>query len=186
MTALQSIKKALEPIGLYDTESHNLNAELRAYADELDRLDAQLDAILPERFISTASGEGLSVREEYFGPVRSDKTVAERRLMLSRRLSLGGSDFTLAGIRQALDSFGLEYVISEFPSNYHLNIVAQTEHSRAEQRFITREVSKIIPAHIEWQLLFNTATWSELDARDKTFAQLDADDLTWDDIDSIT
>ena len=183
---LETMKKALAPIGVYDTSAPGLNAELKAYADELERLYEKLGGILPERFTATATAEGLSVYEEYFGPARTDKTLAERRAMLRQRLSLGGADFTPAGVRRALDSFGLDYTISEFPSAYQLVITAQTDHDRAEQRFISREVAKIIPAHIEYQMVFNTATWSELDSRDMTFADLDGDDLTWDDIDSIT
>lgn len=183
---LNNMKRALAPIGAYNTSGRELNAELRAYADELELLYELLDGVLPERFTATAGDEGLSVYEGYFGPARTDKTIAERRQMFRERLSLGGSDFTPAGVRQALDSFGLEYVITEFPSAYQLTILAATDHDRAEQRFISREVAKIIPAHIEYQLLFNTATWSELDARDLTFAQWESENMTWDDIDSIT
>ena len=50
---------------------------------------------------------------------------------------------------------------------------------------LKEEVEKIVPAHLEFQLVFNTLTWSELDARDKTFAQLDSDDLEWDQIDAL-
>ena len=100
-------------------------------------------------------------------------------------MSLGEGDFTPAGIRKALDSFGLEYVISEFPTLNRLNIEAQTDYSKAEQAFISREVSKTVPAHLEFQLVFNTLTWNELDARNKTFSALDNDNLMWEEIDSL-
>lgn len=121
-----------------------------------------------------------------FGPPRGDLSVAERRERLKKRMSLNDGDFTPAGIRKALDSFGLEYVISEFPAQNRLEITAQTRYSQAERAFISRETAKIVPAHLEFQLVFNTLMWSELDARDKTFAELDNDDLRWEEIDSLT
>ena len=184
--SVESMKRALEPIRVYDMDSPNLNAELSAYAAELERLDGELDAILPERFISTATESGLSAYEELFGPSREELSVETRRNMLKKRFSLGGGDFTLNGIKQALDSFGLSYVIAEYPSLCRLNIIAQTDYSKAEQSFIKREVEKIIPAHIEYQLVFNTMTWDELDSINKTFTDLDNDDLTWELIDELS
>ena len=123
--------------------------------------------------------------EELFGPARSELSTVNRRRLLTLRLSLGGGDFTPAGIRQALNSFGLSYVMTEYPQYDRLSIVAQTDYTKAQQEFIKREVGKIIPAHIEYQLVFNTATWAALDARDMTFAQLDGEDLTWGQIDEL-
>lgn len=185
MTVLQNMKKALGAIRLYDTDAPNLSAELRSYADELDRLYDELDELIEERFLLTAGDRGLSVYEELFGPVRRDLSIEDRRRLLRLRLTLGGGDFTPAGIRQALDSFGLEYIISEFPAYNRLNIIAQTDYSKAQQSFIKRETAKIIPAHIEYQLVFNTLTWRELDARNKSFSALDNDNLTWAQIDAL-
>lgn len=182
---LQSIRKSLSPLGFYRTNAPMLSCELRAYADEIERLYTQLDALIPERFLLTATDIGLAEYEEIFGPVRDDLSVEERRARLRLRLSLGEGDFTPAGIRKALDSFGLEYVISEFPSLNRLNISAQTEYSKAQQAFISRETAKIVPAHLEFQLVFNTMKWSELDDRNKTFATLDHDDLMWEEIDAL-
>lgn len=182
---LESMKRAIGAIGVYDVEAPALSAELRAYADELERLYAALAAILPERFLSTAGDEGLSAFERLFGPARSEMSLSERRLRLQKRLSLGGGSFTLAGIEQALDSFGLSYIIDEHPAYNRLNIIAQADYTKAEQAFIAAEVGKIVPAHIEYQMVFNTLTWSELDARDKSFAQLDNDNLNWEQIDAL-
>ena len=184
MTAYQSMKQAIGAVRLYDTAAPHLNAELHAYADELEKVYDELDELLPERFLQTAGDRGLSAYEELFGPARSGD-LDERRRLLRLRLTLGGGDFTVAGIRQALDSFGLSYVIAEFPLYDRLNIIAQTDYTKAQQNFIRRETAKIIPAHIEYQLVFNTLTWSELDARNKTFSALENDNLTWEQIDAL-
>ena len=185
MTAYENMKAALGAITLYDPDAPNLSAELRAYADELDRTRSELDALLPERFLQTAGDRGLSEYEEMFGPAMSGLSLEERRRRLLLRMTLGGGDFTPAGICRALDSFGLDYAIAEFPALNRLNITAQSDYSKAQQDLIRQETGKIIPAHIEYQLVFNTLTWAQLDARDKTFAQLDNDNLTWEQIDAL-
>lgn len=185
MTVCENMKKAIGAIRLYDVDAPHLSAELRAYADELELLYSELDELLPERFLLTAGDRGLSAYEEMFGPARSSVALAQRRRLLRLRFSLGGGDFTPGGIRQALDSFGLEYVIAEFPQYDRLNIIAQTDYTKAQQAFIRRETAKIIPAHIEYQLVFNTLTWSELDGRNRTFASLDQENLTWEQIDAL-
>lgn len=182
---LQSMKRAMLPLGIYRKNAENLTNELKVYADEIERLYTEIDALIPEGFITTATGIGLKEYEELFGPEQDSLSPQTRRERLLGRMNLGEGDFTPAGIRKALDSFGLEYTISEFPTLNRLNIVAQTDYSKAEQTFIKEEVEKIVPAHLEFQLVFNTLTWSELDARDKTFAQLDSDDLEWDQIDAL-
>lgn len=182
---LQSMKKALLPLLIYRSDARNLGRELRAYADEIERLYQETDVMLPEGFIASATDRGLKEYEELFGPELPSLTAEERRARLLGRMNLGEGDFTPAGIRKALDSFGLEYVISEFPTLNRLNIVAQTDYSKAEQAFILSEVAKIVPAHLEFQLVFNTLMWSELDALNKTFAALDSENLDWDEIDSL-
>ena len=180
------LRSAHEPIGVYADDAYELSAELHAYANELERLYDTLDAILPERFILTAGDRGLSAYEELFGPALAGEDIDVRRERLIRRLTIGGTDFTLSGICRALDSFGLRYTVAQFPHYYRLNIIADTDYTKAQQAFIRREVEKIIPPHIDFQLVFNTLSWDELDARDKQFASLDNDNLKWAQIDALT
>ncbi len=179
----EKMKAATEAVGVYSPDAVNLGHELRVYAEELDLLYEDLDDMFRERFISTAGELGLSAYEELFGPVRSDLSLAERRERLYLRMNLGEGDFTLAGIRKALDSFGLSCTIDEYPELGRLNITATTDYSPREQAYIRGQVSKIIPAHIEFQLTFNTLTWDQIDALDLTFAQFDEEDLTWNELD---
>ena len=182
---LEDMLEALEPIGCYDTSAPHLRAEIRVYAEEIERLYAELDSIIDERFIATAGDEGLSAYEEMFGPAMTGETAADRRERLRLRFGLGEGDFTPSGVRRALDSFGFEYTMSEFPSQDCLDIVATADYSAARQSFISREIGKIMPSHTEYRLTFNTMTWDQLDARGKTFTSLDNDNMTWAQIDSI-
>lgn len=186
MTIYENMLRRLAPIRIYSDDAEELHRELYAYSTELERLYQELDEMFRERFVDTAQGEGLSVYERFFGPERDDETVENRRRMLKLRTELGDGDFTPAGIRKALDSFGLQYVISEFPHLNKLTVTAVTDYSAAQQAWIRREVEKIIPAHIEFQLTFNTMTWAQWDALDRTFQTIDAEDCTWKQIDNRT
>lgn len=186
MTVFEKMKGRLLKVGVYDEEATALCWELKAYASEIERLYTQLREMFRERFISTAQDSGLSAYEMIFGPVREDETVEERRRLLLLRLNLGNGDFTVDGFRKALDSFGLSYTISEFPAIGKMNVIATTDYSPAEQAWIKHEVSKIVPAHIDFQLSFNTLTWEQWDALNKNFATFDSDDMTWDQIDNQT
>lgn len=186
MTVFETMKAALAPIGVYGDDTPVLDAELYACSSEIERMYAELDAMFKERFISTAEDIGLSEYEKLFGPVRSGESASHRREMLLLRMNLGGGDFTPAGIRKALDSLDLHYTVSEYPTMSCLNIVATGDYTAAEQAFISREVSQIVPAHLKFQLSFNSLTWDQIDAADERFSDYDNDDLTWQQLDLRT
>lgn len=183
MTAFDRMKDRLSKVRVYDDDAPALSWELKAYAVEIERLYTRLNEMFRERFISTAQDMGLSAYEKIFGPVRDDESVEERRRKLLMRLNLGNNDFTVDGFRKALESFGLNYIISEFPELGRMNVIATTDYSPIEQAWIKNEVLKIVPAHIEFQLSFNTLTWEQWDGLNRTFSAVDNEDLTWDQID---
>lgn len=186
MAVFDKMKERLSAVGIYGDDAVALSWELRAYAAEIELLYADLGEMFRERFITTAQDLGLSEYERIFGPVREEESTEERRRLLLLRLNLGNDDFTVNGIRRALDSFGLTYTISEFPEIGKMNVLATTDYSPAEQAWIKNEVSKIVPAHIEFQLSFNTMTWEHWDDLNRTFSAIDSEDLTWDQIDNRT
>ena len=186
MTVFERMKERLSKVRVYGDDAVALCWELKAYAIEIERLYTRLDEMFRERFISTAQDMGLSAYEEIFGPVRDDESIEERRRKLLMRLNLGNNDFTVVGFQKALESFGLSYIISEFPVIGRMNVIATTDYSPIEQAWIKNEVSKIVPAHIEFQLSFRTLTWEQWDGLDRTFSAIDNEDLTWDQIDNRT
>ena len=62
------MKRAMLPLGIYRKNAENLTNELKVYADEIERLYTEIDALIPEGFITTATGIGLKEYEELFGP----------------------------------------------------------------------------------------------------------------------
>ena len=182
----EAMKRALAPLGIYRGDAEALSHELAAYSAELEALYEKLGLLMRERFIGTAEDIGLAVYEELFGPVRTGESAQSRREMLRLRMNLGEGDFTPAGMRRAMDSLGVSCQISEFPTLNKLNITATSDCSHAMQAFIRREAEKLAPAHLEFQITFNTLTWSEIDGLDLTFAQSDASDLSWNELDNRT
>ena len=180
----ERLNERTHAVGLYADDAVNLNTELEVYAAELERLSEELDRILRESFVVTAEDEGLSVYERIFGAVREDASVEQRREMLVLRMMLGDNDFTPAGFSKAMDSLGVSWELSEYPGLQRMNITVLSDHTPGEQAFIRSQVAELVPAHLEWQLTFNTLTWDQMDRMDRTFTAIDSEALTWDQIDN--
>ena len=142
------MKAALAPVKLYGDSAEELNAELMAYADELEMIEGVFAALLPERFFATAQDEGLSAYEALLGPVLDNESAEDRGERLRLRASLKKGDFTRGGVERALDSFGLVYDIEELPALSVVNITAYGEYTDAQKSYIRSETRKIIPAHL--------------------------------------
>lgn len=182
MDSYQSMRAALAPTGLY-ADAGAIAMELWAYAQELDRVYEELDEILDDGFIITAGAQALGEIERIFGPERV-ATLAQRRQMLLQRIPLGNGSFTPEQFMQGLASLGLQCEVAEYPHLNRMNILAQGNYTEAEKSFITAEVQKLSPAHLEVQVVFNTLTWQQWDDRNRDFSTLDQQNLTWDQIDS--
>ena len=185
MNALTSMKKKLSPLGLYRLDHSHIEDELYVYALELDRIREESDRLLREMFLSTAMEEGLSMMERMFSRPHTQLSVQTRREMLQKRLCLGLSDFTLEGLRTALDSFHLSHTICEYPSLNKLVVLAQGDYPENEEKWIESEAQKFVPLHLEFQLDFNSLSWEEIDGRDLTYATFDSENRTWKTLDKL-
>lgn len=185
MNALTSMKQKLGPLGLYRLSRSHIEDELYVYAAEFDRLRAETDRMLREMFLITAQEEGLSEWERLFSRPRTELSVQVRREMLMKRFDLGLSDFTLEGLRTALDSYHLSYTICEYPSLNKLIVLAWGDYSESEERWITEEAEKFVPLHLEFQLAFNSLSWDEIDGRDLSYAAFDDENRSWETLDRL-
>lgn len=182
----EKMKERTGVVGIYDDDASNLEIELMVYTEELERSRDNLDRLLRERFVTTARDEGLSAYERLFGAVTEGESVDERRERLLLRMSLREDDFTPAGIRRALDSLGIQCELNEYPALQRLNITVTSDHTPKEQAFIREQVAGIIPVQLSCQITFNTLTWEQMDAMNRTFGAIDNENLTWSQIDNRT
>lgn len=185
MESLTSLKKALGATGLYRLDGSNVEKELIVYAEELDRLNEKLGEMYREAFIETAQGYGLAEYEKIFSRERDSLSADKRRELIEKRMSLTLADFTRKGIEKALESFSLGFVMTEYPTLLKLNIIAQGDYTAAEEDWIREQTAKIIPAHLEFQMVFNTLSWDEMDEKERIFSEWDALKMTWNDLDNM-
>ena len=187
MTALQSIKKKLSPLGIYNLETGtNITAELSAYAYALDNHRNNMDTALRECFISTCEDYGLEIREKILGRLRADCSISQRRDMLRLRRGFGDSDFTLRGFDKFMKSLGVEsYSLLETPSTYSVAVTISNTFSPADAKWIENQIKLILPAHLSVVVYYGGALFSEIDAEDRTYNAFDAQDKTWAQIDNI-
>lgn len=181
-----SMEKALSDTGLYEFENTTVNCEILAYSVEIERLNNLLNRMLKEAFFQTAGSYGLTNYELIYGPSMDNLPLQKRRDMLIKRESINRKDFTLSGFDKALSSFNMEYVINEFPQFNRVMVYAEGDYTDARKEWIRSQVEKILPAHLEWQVLFNSISWDKLDEKDLTFTAFDTLDMSWDDFDNLT
>lgn len=88
MSILNSMKQKLHPLGIYSlSDGSVVTAELAAYAEVLDAIEAQLTELEQERFVATAQTYGITMRELAIGSEQKNETIEkeEPRCSTDRR-----------------------------------------------------------------------------------------------------
>ena len=113
MDACESMRRQLRPTGLYTLDgTTTVDRELAAYAEGLDAVAAQLRELQAESFVATASGYGLSYREQA-SALPASGTAEERRAALLGLGAAGRGSCTKEGIEAALSALGLSVGLEE-------------------------------------------------------------------------
>ena len=183
MNPLQSMKKKIAPLGIYNLDGALLLAELQAYAGELSALAAAWEELKREIFLPTAQSYGLSLREELCGPRREYLDAAARREMLARRFAVTQEDCRREDVERALRACGLEGSLQERPGQaLYFNCLNTLDEFRTadEARAAAEE---FLPAHLTVEFDMRASTWDVMDAWDQDFDTVDAKDLAWQEID---
>ena len=114
MDILQIMKDKLSPLGLYDLSQGTLvSAELECCADELQRINDELEELLRERFVSTATGRGLEAYEDMTGIMCLDDTTAGRRASILGAMTIKNTDNRLSDMDKLKPVFGVHGTFSE-------------------------------------------------------------------------
>lgn len=185
MNALASLTDKLKSTGLYKLGGNILvDAELAAYAAGLNILYDALEELEREMFIQTAFDYGLTLREQAFGPKRTDLPVGDRRSMLLCRGSVTVNDYTRESIERAMLASGIRTSVSEkiAEKKLYVNFIESLIDSRPQTEIIAA-TNEFLPAHLVCEFDFGSLSWNYLDGLNKTFDALEAADLTWDAVD---
>lgn len=183
--AYKSMCEALKPLGLYSFESTNVSNELLTYAVMIDELNNTLNDLLSECFIDTAEDLGLSQREKVIGAVRGDLSIDKRRSMLKLRESINLSSFTPSKIKKSLESFGLTCEVYEFPTLFTAVVDATGKYTVAQKAWIRSQVEKIMPTHLQVQVVFNGPSWAQIDEYNNNFSYINIKNYSWEQIDNL-
>lgn len=185
MKSLESMINKLSPLKLYNLNKGSINyAELGAFAVGLDLLRDALDELLRESFIATSQTYGIETAEKAVGKVRDDLTLSKRREMLTERLSLNTADFTPKGFKKMLRLMGVEGEIQEYPEDLRIVVDLSNEQLSASQKeWVLYQAAALLPAHLDFDVVFSGFNWERSDSINSTFAIIDAKGYAWNEID---
>ena len=170
----------LAPLGLYDLSAGTRNeAELFALGGALDGVDAALETAEREALVSTAVGEGLTLREALLPWRPAAETLAERRAAIRALHGIDGDSLTLAAVNRAIQGCGIRARVQEtgvgtvevwFPGQK--GVPARFERIR-------RILLDILPCHLAVRFCFRYLTWEEFEERALPWAAVEAAGTTW-------
>ena len=180
MGCCDDLKALLAPLGLYDLSAGTRNeAELFALGGALDGVDAALETAEREALVSTAVGEGLTLREALLPWRPAAETLAERRAAIRALHGIDGDSLTLAAVNRAIQGCGIRARVQEtgvgtvevwFPGQK--GVPARFERIR-------RILLDILPCHLAVRFCFRYLTWEEFEERALLWAAVEAAGTTW-------
>ena len=188
MSTIESIKRVLNPLGLYNLNDESLvTKELTVYSEELDLLRTELQNILKEFFINTAADYGIYLREKIFGSVKTDLPISERRKILLNRYSEKSYGYNRESVEKSLISAGINGYITEYPQRdlLYINCINIFD-TTVTKEMAERIILEFVPAHLDVEFDYRVLTWEYIDNLDLSFSNIDEIDLTWESIDSYT
>lgn len=188
MSIYSTMKDSLQATGLYNTEQNiPLYAELAAYSDAFEICSEYIDELKREAFIKTAQDYGISNIERLYGRVMSDLTNDERRAIILNRLSITPADFTVENIKKILASCGLtHYRIYENKTDEIFTVTGNGhKYTSVQIAFILSQLSKLLPAHLEYKIYLNEISWKNAESKKLTWLQMEEYDYTWKQIDEL-
>ena len=180
MSVTDALVALLRPLGVYTFREGSFSmAELQALGSQFDALKAETERVLRESIVSTAEGEGLSLREAMF-PWRAEADSAEmRRRALIGFMQIAGDSFTLDAINRCMAACGAECVVEETgtPNEVRVRFPNVMGIPQGFER-ICKIAEMILPCQLKITYVFCWCTWEETERYGLTWEDLGA--MTWD------
>lgn len=152
---------------------------------EFDRLQNDIDSILGQFFVSTATW-GLDQWEEFLGlEIYAGKPADQRRSRIISKMR-GIGTVTVAMIKNVAEAYdGGTVDVTEQPEFYQITITfIDTRGVPPNIEDLKEAIEEIIPAHLGVVYQYRYLIWDELDALNLTWDELDALNLTWDEFET--
>jgi len=175
------LRELLRPLGVYDlSEESYSGSELRSAGAALDGCCQALEHAEREAILATAEEEGLTLREALFAHRPVNYGVQRRREAVQALLRVGGDDFTLSAINQAIRGCGILARAEETGQYGHIRVTFPDVAGVPEGFEQIREIIlDLIPCHLEVEFYFRYITWAECEAQGFTWAMIHAAGHTW-------
>lgn len=162
-----NINKFLEPLNIYNLYKENdTSNEIVTYANPLQQLNNQIDELIKEAFIQTATDYGLRLKEELlFLDVNPNINLDVRRNKILHALLTQPDNFTKSGIINSLKSIGFYSEITENYKEESITISKKNKDDNLDNILkIKAAAFKILPAHLD--VTFNIGdevTWKKFE-----------------------
>ena len=148
------MKSKLAPIGLYSlSQGSAVDCELMAYAEGLDMLFDTLDEMTEEAFIPTATGYGITEREQFSGRKRADLSLEKRREALLAKERSFDPDKSIDGFKKLIESCGVkDYEIEVNQLKCRVDLRIKDELSAGETAMLEESIINTIPIHFTFTI----------------------------------
>lgn len=180
MSHADSLRRLLEPLGVYDLTAPCNGGELTAQGRALDGVSSGLDETLREADLTGAESWGL---ERYAALLARRPAAAGTeglRQALAALLRIGEDSFTLEAIRDTISGCGVYAYVAETQEPGVVEVsfpnIPGIPEGFEEIRAI---IEDILPAHLGVEYVFWFITWDELEGRTDSWDDLEAHGFTW-------
>ena len=142
-------ERMLESIATLGISNSNdfsdLYSEMYAISTEINRLRAYLEQIYSDTFITDASEENISLREQLTGGTRSELTLVERKNLLKNRYKLFHKCLNGAALNEIFNALNVSgYYGLGGPGELEISIYAYYPESSC--KIIERQLLGLLPA----------------------------------------
>lgn len=177
--ASKRMLKILEETEIYSGENKHLMNELIAYEVGIEIIEKEIETLLQDVFIQTASREVLQAKELLFRPYVSETELNKLRETLRLRYSVRELDATEKHLTEIITAAGGTGVAKEKQNGGILIDISDLNLPKEE---FMLEMDTFLPAHLGCEYVFDILNWKYLDLVSKTFDELDGYDFTWDEL----
>ncbi|MNH83620.1 hypothetical protein D3C87_451820 [compost metagenome] len=165
----------------YYSDSRIVNHLLQRESAELIHYHEQVQDVLNQFFVDTATW-GLAKWEEICGiPVQENKPADQRRSLIKSKLR-GSGTVTVDVIKNVVDSFqNGEVDVKENFADYEVVVTFMGRRGIPPNLDdVKAAVREIVPAHLNVNYQFTYLRWEELDKAELTWDELEALHKNWD------
>lgn len=180
MNAAESMRKLLEPLGVYRWEDSFQWAELCSLGGAVDACRAQLEDTEREMNLQTAQDEGLRRICELLAQQPAVTETESLRRALAALLRIRDGNLSLGDISDNISGCGVLAAVRETANVGEVEVwFPDTAGMPDDFRNMKRIIEDILPAHLDIIYDFWYVTWKRVEAHFPSWRALTEKKMTW-------